>query len=106
MTTYDWPKVDQQDLHSRRFARVAAMMREADVGSLILVGPDNIRYATGFRAHLTNESEWFTAVVDSDGQAQISSPTPTRCISIRTPTCPGFERCTRCRRGRLSPPTL
>lgn len=74
MTTYDWPKVDQQDLHSRRFARVAAMMREADVGSLILVGPDNIRYATGFRAHLTNESEWFTAVVDSDGQAQIFVP--------------------------------
>jgi Xaa-Pro aminopeptidase len=71
---YRWPEIDMAELHAYRSARVAEIMRETDLAALVLVGPDNIRYATDFRAHLTNESEWFTAVVRRDGDADVFVP--------------------------------
>lgn len=71
---YNWPEVDLTELHAYRSARVAEIMRERELAALVLVGADNLRYATDFRAHLTNESDWFTAVVLPDGQADVFVP--------------------------------
>ena len=71
---YRWPEYDAAELHRARFARVADMMAAHRVDALLLVGPDHIRYATDFRAHLTNESEWFTALVQREGTSQIFLP--------------------------------
>lgn len=71
---YRWPEIDAAQLHRDRFARVSEVMRTADLSALLLVAPDNIRYATDFRAHLTNESEWFTAVVRRDGDVDVFVP--------------------------------
>ncbi|MBO1902666.1 aminopeptidase P family protein [Leucobacter weissii] len=71
---YRWPDYDAVELHRARSARVQAFMREQELDALLLVGPDHIRYATDFRAHLTNESEWFAALVTRDGEAEIFLP--------------------------------
>lgn len=73
-TLYRWPEYDAAELHRARFARVEQSMQASGVDALLLVGPDHIRYATDFRAHLTNESEWFTALVWRDGTSQIFLP--------------------------------
>ena len=71
---YQWPEVDAQALHRARFERVRTLMEQEGVDALLLNGPDHIRYATDFRAHLTNESEWFAALVTRDGAARVFLP--------------------------------
>ncbi|MGK0722945.1 M24 family metallopeptidase [Leucobacter sp. W1478] len=68
---YRWPDFDAVELHRARSARVQQLMREQELDALLLVGPDHIRYATSFRAQLTNEAEWFTALVTREGESEI-----------------------------------
>lgn len=49
-------------------------MDVAGVDHLLLTGADHIRYATDFRAQLTNEPDWFAAVVDRQGEAEVFVP--------------------------------
>ena len=65
---YDWPPVDEAALLADRRARVADVMAEEGLDGLLLSGFDNIRYATGFRANLTYDSnyEWYAALLDRD----------------------------------------
>lgn len=71
---YRWPEYDAVELHRARFERVSAMMSDEGLDGLLLTGPDHIRYATDFRAHLTNESEWFAVSVDRNGAAEVFLP--------------------------------
>lgn len=68
---YDWPEVDRNALRAGRSQRIAALMDDAGVDHLLLNEPDDIRYATDYRAHLTNESDWHAAVVSADGEAHV-----------------------------------
>ncbi|UOQ59147.1 M24 family metallopeptidase [Leucobacter rhizosphaerae] len=85
---YRWPATDATELHRARFARVEETMRAQRVDALLLVGPDHIRYATDFRAHLTNESEWFAALVWRDGTAQVFLPYIDETITAPYPELP------------------
>ena len=89
---YRWPEYDAVALHRARFARVESVMREQRVDALLLVGPDHIRYATDFRAHLTNESEWFAALVHSDGEAELFLPYIDETASAPYPDLPWISR--------------
>ncbi|MFD5447860.1 M24 family metallopeptidase [Streptomyces sp. NPDC003470] len=70
-----WPRVDRQALQAGRTARLAQWMARRDVDHLLLTGPDQIRYATDFRAQLVSEStDWYAAVVDAYGEGDIFVP--------------------------------
>ncbi len=89
---YRWPEYDAAELHRARFARVQQVMRERDLDALLLVGPDHIRYATDFRAHLTNESEWFAALVRREGDAELFLPYIDETIEAPYPRMPWVSR--------------
>lgn len=89
---YRWPEYDAAELHRARFDMVAAVMREEAVDTLLLTGPDHIRYASDFRAHLTNESEWFAVLVGSDGSAEVFLPYIDEVISQPYPAQPWIVR--------------
>ncbi|WP_320669138.1 M24 family metallopeptidase [Patulibacter defluvii] len=72
---FAWPTVDVDALRAHRRARVAATMDELGVDHLLLTGPDQIRYATDFRAQIISEAhDWFAVVVDRDGLADVFGP--------------------------------
>ncbi|WP_449283367.1 M24 family metallopeptidase [Leucobacter sp.] len=89
---YRWPEYDAVELHRARFERVSEAMREHRVDALLLVGPDHIRYATDFRAHLTNESEWFTALVRGNGEAELFLPYIDESLVAPDPSSPWITR--------------
>lgn len=70
---YRWPDVDERALLDERRARVAELMSAEGLDHLVLSGFDNIRYATGFRANLTYDSnyEWYAAIVDDSVTATL-----------------------------------
>lgn len=72
---YAWPEVDERELREYRFDRVAGLMRERGLDHLVLMGSDNIRYATDYRAQLIAEGyDWFAAIVDSAGESEVFVP--------------------------------
>ena len=89
---YRWPEYDAHELHRARSERVQEVMRERRVDALLLVGPDHIRYAADFRAHLTNESEWFAALVGSEGDAELFLPYIDETIASPFPSLPWVTR--------------
>ncbi|UOR01294.1 Xaa-Pro peptidase family protein [Leucobacter allii] len=89
---YRWPEYDASELHRARSARVQQAMDDRRVDALLLVGPDHIRYATDFRAHLTNESEWFAALVRRDGDAELFLPYIDETIASPYPELPWVTR--------------
>src|SRR5690606_20627315 len=89
---YRWPEYDAVELHRARFARVQQGMREDGLDALLLVGPDHIRYATDFRAHLTNESEWFAALVHREGDAELFLPYIDETVDAPYPAMPWISR--------------
>ncbi|MYW92987.1 aminopeptidase P family protein [Amycolatopsis rubida] len=68
---YDWPDVDQAALRAARTARLKEFCDEAGLDHILLQEPDNIRYATGYRSHLTADSAWHAALVSADGEAEV-----------------------------------
>lgn len=89
---YRWPEYDAAALHRARFARVQQTLTDRQLDALLLVGPDHIRYATDFRAHLTNESEWFAALVRRDGDAELFLPYIDETIAAPYPELPWITR--------------
>jgi Xaa-Pro aminopeptidase len=71
---YDWPVIDASTLRQHRFARTLSIMDDHTLDHLLLIGADQIRYVTDFRAHLTNEPDWFAVVVDKDGSFDCFAP--------------------------------
>lgn len=68
---YPWPAIDRPALWEARGQRVRGLMSEKGLDHLLLVEPDNIRYATDYRSHLTNESDWHAAIVAETGESHV-----------------------------------
>ncbi len=72
---YNWSTVDVDKLRSDRRANIAEFMQHNDLSHLLLTGFDHIRYATDYRTQIIAEAfDWFAAVVNIDGQAEIFAP--------------------------------
>lgn len=58
-----------------RADRLSTWMRHNGFDHLLLTAPDQIRYATDYRAQLVSEStDWYAAVVDAEGEAELFVP--------------------------------
>ena len=90
--TFEWPEVDFAELHRQRWERVETLMREQQLDHLLLTGADHIRYVTDFRAQLTNEPDWFVAVVSSDGTADLMVPYVDEAVAADAPSKPWIKR--------------
>jgi len=89
---YAWPEVDTPALRAHRVARTAEVMAAHRVDHLLLVGADHIRYATDFRAHLTNEPDWFVVVVDAAAETDVWVPYVDESIDDPDPALPHLRR--------------
>ena len=75
---YSYPDIDWDGLRKYRTERVAQVMKDANVDALVLMGHDNIRYATDFGVFLICESyDWFAAIVTQEGEASSTFPMST-----------------------------
>lgn len=71
----EWPQIDWPALRAHRWDRVKAVMEEHQLDHLILMGFDNIRYATDYRTQIIAEAtDWCAALVDSSGAVDIFVP--------------------------------
>lgn len=71
----EWPVIDWGELRSYRWQRVKAIMESQQLDHLVLMGFDNIRYATDYRTQIIAEAtDWCAAVVDSSGEVDIFVP--------------------------------
>jgi Xaa-Pro aminopeptidase len=89
---YAWPDVDLAALRSHRTARTADEMSRHRLDHLLLTGADHIRYATDFRAHLTNEPDWFVALVDAEGATDVWAPYVDETVDAPDPALPHLLR--------------
>lgn len=72
---YNWSHIDVDRLRSDRRAVVADLMKRHNLSHLLLTGFDHIRYATDYRTQIIAEAyDWFGAVVNRDGEAEIFAP--------------------------------
>jgi Xaa-Pro aminopeptidase len=72
---YDWSEIDIDRLRSDRRAALTELMRQHGLSHLLLTGFDHIRYATDYRTQIIAEAfDWFAAVVDAEGNAEIFTP--------------------------------
>ncbi|WP_156767265.1 Xaa-Pro peptidase family protein [Mycobacterium sp. E796] len=72
---YDWSAVDVDRLRNDRREAIADLMRRQGLSHLLLTGFDHIRYATDYRTQIISEAfDWFAAVIDQDGRAEIFAP--------------------------------
>lgn len=72
---YDWPSVDVDRLRADRRERLAELMRGHRLSHLLVTGFDHIRYATDYRTQIISEGfDWFAAVVDAEGNAELFVP--------------------------------
>jgi Xaa-Pro dipeptidase len=70
-----WPAVDMDELRDWRRTRVMELMRAEQIDHVLLSGFDNIRYVTDFRTQIIAEAyDWFAAVVDDTGSADVFVP--------------------------------
>jgi Xaa-Pro aminopeptidase len=71
----EWPQIDWTALRSYRWEKVKAVMDENNLDHLLLMGFDNIRYATDYRTQIIAEAtDWCAALVDSSGAVDIFVP--------------------------------
>ena len=72
---YDWSTVDVNRLRDDRRRAIKELMTQNGLSHLLLTGFDHIRYATDYRTQIIAEAfDWFAAVVDVDGNAEIFTP--------------------------------
>jgi len=72
---YDWSNVDVNRLRDDRRRAIKELMTQNGLSHLLLTGFDHIRYATDYRTQIIAEAfDWFAAVVDIDGNAEIFTP--------------------------------
>ncbi len=71
----EWPQIDWQVLRSYRWEKVKAVMNEHQLDHILLMGFDNIRYATDYRTQIIAEAtDWCAALVDISGSVDIFVP--------------------------------
>lgn len=71
----DYSQTDWPSLRQHRMAAVQSVMRTAGCDAILLMGRDNIRYATDFRAWLAIEVfDWYLALVTKDGDSYVFIP--------------------------------
>ena len=86
---YSYPDIDWDALRKHRTGKVAQIMKDANVDALVLMGHDNIRYATDFGVFLISEAyDWFAAVVTQEGEASIFIPYVDRVEDKPAPNMP------------------
>lgn len=72
---YNWSTVDLTRLRADRRGTLTDYMRANGLSHLLVTGFDHIRYATDYRTQIIAEAfDWFAAVVDVDGEAEIFTP--------------------------------
>ncbi|MGE0521305.1 MAG: M24 family metallopeptidase [Candidatus Binatia bacterium] len=72
---YNWPQADWDALRRYRTENVRRVMQEKGVDAVVLTGPDNIRYASDFRAWFIIEAfDWYAAVVTAEGDSFVFVP--------------------------------
>jgi Xaa-Pro dipeptidase len=72
---YNWSRVDLNRLRSDRRAAIADLMARHELSHLLVTGFDHVRYATDYRTQIIAEAfDWFAAVVDRDGEAEVFAP--------------------------------
>ena len=89
---YSYPDIDWDGLRKYRTERVAQVMKDANVDALVLMGHDNIRYATDFGVFLICESyDWFAAIVTQEGEAFLYIPYVDRVVDRPMPDLPWIK---------------
>ena len=72
---YDWSTIDVDRLRDDRRRAIKELMTQNGLSHLLLTGFDHIRYVTDYRTQIIAEAfDWFAAVVDADGNAEIFTP--------------------------------
>lgn len=72
---FEWPQVAWEELRQFRSNNIRRVMQEKGVDAVVLTGPDNIRYATDFRAWFIIEAfDWYAALVTKEGESYIFVP--------------------------------
>ena len=72
---YMTPKIDLPALRQYRMNNVQDLMQERNLDALVMLGPDNIRYSTDFRAWLIVEAyDWYGALVTKGGESYVYVP--------------------------------
>ncbi|MFJ4229725.1 M24 family metallopeptidase [Paenarthrobacter nicotinovorans] len=72
---YNWSTINIDRLRQDRRTAIAELMQRNQLSHLLLTGFDHIRYATDYRTQIIAEAfDWFAAVVDRDGNAEIFTP--------------------------------
>ena len=89
---HSYPAIDWDGLRKHRTEKVAQVMRDANVDALVLMGHDNIRYATDFGVFLICEAyDWFAAVITQEGEASIFIPYVDKVIDSPAPAMPWIK---------------
>jgi Xaa-Pro aminopeptidase len=71
----EWPQIDWPALRTYRWQKVKEVMDENQLDHLLLMGFDNIRYATDYRTQIIAEAtDWCAALIDSSGAVDIFVP--------------------------------
>ena len=87
------PSTDWRELRLHRMGVVQTLMRDHDVQALLVTGPDNIRYATDFRAWFIVEAfDWYAALVTRDGESYIFVPFADEDINDPDPELPWIKQ--------------
>lgn len=72
---HNWSSVNVDRLRNDRRQALADLMKRNGLSHLLLTGFDHIRYATDYRTQIIAEAfDWFAAVVDQNGKAEIFTP--------------------------------
>ena len=86
---YSYPEIDWDGLRRHRTDKVSQVMRDANVDALVLMGHDNIRYATDFGVFLICEAyDWFAAIVTREGEASLYIPYVDKVVDNPMPDYP------------------
>lgn len=87
------PQTTLEAVRDSRRDRTTTWMRQQGLDHLLLTGPDHIRHATDYRAHLVSEStDWYAAVVGAEGDAEVFVPFTDEPVEAPDPALPRLLR--------------
>ncbi len=89
---YQYPEIDWDALRTYRTDAVKSVMKDADVDTMLITGPDNIRYATDLGLLLIAEAiDWNTALITREGEAYLFIHYVDQVIKDPMPTLPWIK---------------
>lgn len=72
---HPWPTIDEAALRPGRQERIGELMSRLELDHLLVTSFDNIRFTCGYRTLIIAEAfDWFAAIVDRDGEAEVFVP--------------------------------